>query len=450
VKRDVPHILLVNPWIHDFAAYDFWAKPMGLLSLAALLRYNGLTVSYIDCLDRFHPQASPTDPSERYGRGPYLKTPIPKPAGLQDIPRTFSRYGIKPQWFTEDLRAMQPPDLIMMTSMMTYWYTGVQETIGIIRKIFGGTPIILGGIYASLCQAHALKNSGADAVFSGPAEQHLLKLIAQYTGFAVKPNFNPQQLDTYPYPALDFQNKINYVPLLTSKGCPYNCSYCASHFLNPNRMWRSPRSVIDELQFWHQKYKATDFILYDDAFLVDAAKHAIPILEEILRATIRVRFHTPNAVHIRGISQKTARLLFQAGFKTLRLGLETAEFDHRETIDNKVTADDFRLAADCLKRAGFENHQVGAYLLTGLPGQDIRSIERSIQTVKETGITPILAYYAPIPNTKMWPSAKAASRYDLEADPIYTNNAIIPCQAQTFNWKTISHLKELASVSNTE
>ena len=48
MKRDVPHILLVNPWIHDFAAYDFWAKPMGLLTLAALLRSHDFYVSYID------------------------------------------------------------------------------------------------------------------------------------------------------------------------------------------------------------------------------------------------------------------------------------------------------------------------------------------------------------------------------------------------------------------
>ena len=40
-----PHILLVNPWIHDFAAYDFWAKPLGLLVLAALLRQHGFQVS---------------------------------------------------------------------------------------------------------------------------------------------------------------------------------------------------------------------------------------------------------------------------------------------------------------------------------------------------------------------------------------------------------------------
>ena len=82
-----PHILLINPWIHDFAAYDFWAKPLGLLVLAALLRQHGCTVSYIDCLDRFHPRAPATDPQRRCGRGPYLKTRLPKPAALPDVPR---------------------------------------------------------------------------------------------------------------------------------------------------------------------------------------------------------------------------------------------------------------------------------------------------------------------------------------------------------------------------
>jgi hypothetical protein len=45
--------------------------------------------------------------------------------------------------------------------------------------------------------------------------------------------------------------------------------------------------------------------------------------------------------------------------------------------------------------------------------------------------------------------AKAASRYDLEADPIFTNNSILPCQTEAFNWKTVSDLKELASGSAT-
>ena len=444
MKRDVPHILLVNPWIHDFAAYDFWAKPMGMLTIAALLRYHGVSVAYIDCLDRFHPKAPKADPAARYGRGPYLKTRIAKPSTLIDIPRYFSRYGIKPQWFKDDLQKQDKPDLALVTSLMTYWYPGVQETIEMIKSIFPKTPLVLGGIYARLCPEHAQTHAGADDIAIKPAEKNLFSLVHHYTGFSMSLAFNPENLDVYPYPALDLQTKINYAPLLTSRGCPFNCSYCASHLLEPKRMLRSSESVIGEIEHWHKKYGVNDFALYDDAFLVDAEAHAIPILEEIIKTNLQIRFHTPNAVHIRGITQNTARLMFKAGFTTLRLGLETLEFDHREKIDKKVSAEEFKRAVNCLKEAGFEQHQVGAYLLVGLPDQNMKSVAHSIQSVKQNGIAPVLAYYTPIPHTALWPKAVAASRYNLESDPIFTNNAILPCHKEPFSWNTITDLKQLA------
>ena len=440
---DTPHILLINPWIHDFAAYDFWAKPMGLLTIASMLRHHGIKVSYIDCLDRFHPHAPKTDPSARYGRGPYLKTRIPKPSGLNDVPRYFSRYGIKPQWFKEDLLKQGRPDLVLVTSLMTYWYPGVQETIGIIRSVLSQTPIVLGGIYARLCPEHARNSSGADHVADGPAVKNLFALVHRFTGYSVSPLFNPAVPDDYPYPALDLQTKLNYIPLLTSRGCPFRCAYCASRFLEPKRLLRSPEAVIEEIGYWQKTYGLSDFVLYDDAFLVDADQHAIPILEGILRTGIKVRFHTPNAVHIRGINAQTARLMFETGFTTLRLGLETAEFDQREEIDIKVSEHEFKRAVNCLRKAGFKRNQVGAYLLVGLPGQKLDTAKRSIDFVKQIGITPIAAYYTPIPHTALWSKAVAASRYDLESDPIFTNNAVIPCQKQPFDWETIRSLKEL-------
>ncbi|MGD8410490.1 MAG: radical SAM protein [Desulfobacterales bacterium] len=449
MTKDAPHILLVNPWIHDFAAYDFWAKPLGLLTLTGLLRAHNVAVSYIDCLDRFHPKAPASNPTARWGRGPYLKSPIKKPPGLKDVQRRFSRYGIKPRWLAEDLRTMPEPDLVLVTSLMTYWYTGIQETIELLREIFPKTAIILGGIYASLCTDHARKHAGADDVVAGPAEKAVFDVVAQHTGFRVTARFNPQQLDTYPYPAYDLQNRINYVALLTSRGCPFKCAYCAAHLLSPTRLWRSPDSVLEEIKFWHRAHQIEDFVLYDDAFLVDAEQHALPLLEKIIQTDLGLRFHTPNAVHIRSLTAETAQLLFRSGFTTLRLGLETAEFETRDPIDHKVTQNDFKRATGYLKDAGFTKDQVGAYLLMGLPGQDLAAVERSIHAVQATDITPILAYYSPIPHTAMWPEAVAASRYDLAADPIFTNNSILPCQSETFNWGTISALKELASDSNT-
>ena len=440
---DIPNILLINPWIHDFAAYDFWAKPLGILRLAAILREHGISVHYIDCLDRFHPKARKTDPYLRNGRGMYLKTRIPKPEGLEDVSRNFSRYGILPEWFREDLYSVPKPDLVLITSLMTYWYPGVQETICVIREIFPDVPIVLGGIYAGLCQDHAAKHSGADEVVTGPGEDILLGIVEKYSGFSVRPRFVPDDPNTFPYPAFDLQRKIPYIPILTSTGCPFSCAYCASSFLNPGRMRRKPQLAVKEIKYWHEKYNVSDFAFYDDALLTDAESHIIPMLEDIVSLQLPLRFHTPNAIHIRNITPEIARLMFRADFRTLRLGLETTAYEERSEWDRKVTEEEFMRAVSCLKEAGFTEKEIGAYLLIGLPHQSLRSVEESVRTVRKSGITPVLAYYTPIPHTRLWEQAVAVSRYDLEADPIFSNNTIFPCSDTPLSWETIFYLKNL-------
>ncbi len=440
-----PHILLVNPWIHDFAAYDVWAKPYGLLSLAAILRAHGLNVTYIDCLDRFHPEMKYGDPGARHGRGPYLKTRLPNPRGLENIQRKYSRYGIPPQWFRADLAALpSPPDLILVTSLMTYWYPGVFETISHLKEMFPDTPLILGGIYARLCADHAKKYANADLVATSNGDD-LLSLVEAYTGHRTSPLFDLNDPDALPYPAFDLQHKINYVPILTTRGCPFDCAYCASGFLEATLRRRSPQNVIREVLHWHDQYGVADFVLYDDAFLIDAPNHALPILEGIIRSGRKLFFHTPNALHIRSINEQTASAMFHAGFHTLRLGLETAIFENRTRLDRKVNEEEFFQAVNCLKKAGFKSDQIGAYLLVGLPGQSLTAVKQSIQIVKTAGITPIPTHYTPIPHTALWPEALAQSRYDLESDPIFTNNAIFPCQQEEFAWEIISQLKIAAS-----
>lgn len=443
-KADSPNILLVNPWIHDFAAYDFWARPYGLLFLGGLLRRHGARVSFIDCLNRFHPQAPRIDPHARHGRGPYPKSPIPKPHGLVDVNRTYSRYGILPQWLEEDLAALPaPPDLILVTSIMTYWYGGVAETIARLKGRFPEVPLILGGIYTRLCGDHARANSGADGVADDNGES-LFDLVKRHTGYDPGPCPDLADLDGLPYPVFDLQQVIPFIPLLTTRGCPFDCAYCACRVLQPDFLRRSPGSVAEEIDYWHGRHGVIDFAFYDDALLVDARQHAIPLLEEIIRKKMPVCFHTPNAVHIRGICAQTATLMHRAGFKTLRLGLETTAFEGRARLDRKVTEAEFVKAVGHLKRAGFKAEQVGAYLLVGLPGQSVAAVRDSIEVVKSTGITPVLAHYTPIPHTRLWPEAVKASRYDLTADPIFCNNAIFPCQRMNFSWNTLSVLKDLA------
>jgi radical SAM superfamily enzyme YgiQ (UPF0313 family) len=331
---------------------------------------------------------------------------------------------------------------------MTYWYTGVRETVAVVKEFFPETPAILGGVYATLCRDHACRWSGADEVFPGAAEAAVLSLVQAHTGWTTTPLFNPDRLDSYPFPAFDLQHQIPCVPLLTTRGCPFACAYCAAHLLEPRRLRRSSASVVAELSHWHRQWRVSDFVLYDDAFLADPDGHALPVLEAVVRSGLGVRFHTPNALHIRGITPEAARLLFRAGFRTLRLGLETADFADRD-FDRKVTAAEFDRALRALKEAGFSGRQVGAYLLVGLPGQAAAAVARSIAAVRRAGITPVLAYYTPIPGTALWDRAVASSRYDLAADPLCANHAVLPCRREPFDWRWLAALKRQVEVGDT-
>ena len=77
--------LLVYPWIYDFAAYDLWLKPLGLLYIASILRNLGVKVSFIDCLDRHHESLSPSSGNsvslQKYGCGRYYYEEVFSTAG---------------------------------------------------------------------------------------------------------------------------------------------------------------------------------------------------------------------------------------------------------------------------------------------------------------------------------------------------------------------------------
>lgn len=441
MPRDVPHVLLVNPWIHGFAAYDAWARPLGLLAIAARLRAGGLRVSWVDCLDRFHPRLPPGLPRKADGRGAFLRTVLPTPPALADVTRRYARYGIDPAWLAEDLGRLPRPDLVLIGSGMTYAYPGVRETIRHVRAAFPGVPVWLGGIYATLCPDHARRFAGADRVFCGPADAELERAVAAQTGYAFSGGPPPDDLDAAPWPAYDLERRIPAVALRTSRGCPFACAYCAAHLLDPDRRVRSPASVAAEIAHWHRGFGVSDFVLYDDAFLPRPEGHGAAVLEAIAAAGLPVRLHTPNALHARGITRETARLLRRAGFATVRLGVETTAFARRADLDRKIDAEDFRRAAEALRAAGYRPPAAGAYLLAGLPGEDEKDIVRSIAAVSAAGLLPVLAWYSPIAGTALWPRACAASRYDLASDPLFADPAIVPCRKEPFDWGWITRLK---------
>jgi radical SAM superfamily enzyme YgiQ (UPF0313 family) len=430
---------LINPWIYDFAAYDFFARPLGLLYLAGWLRAQGYAVHFLDCLGAPHARTGP------FGTGRYPKEIIPPPPALKGITRRYGRYGISEAAFREHLARVPTPAAILVTSLMTYWYPGVVAAIHLARERFPGVLVILGGIYATLCPEHAQKHSGADRVVTGPGEAAILGILAEATGFAPPgPTFSDREdLDSRPYPALDLLDHPSFIPILTSRGCPLDCTYCASRQLQPTYRRRDPLAAAAELIYWQDRWGIVDAAFYDDALLLAATDHLLVILEELAGRGRTFRFHTPNGLHARFITREVAGWLKRANFATLRLGVETTALGEAR-LDAKLQAGELEAALAYLKEAGFTPAEMGVYLLIGLPDQEEAEVAASILRVKELGAAPILAQYSPILGTALWPRALATSRFDLTADPLFHNNSLFPCWPK-FSWERYTRLKRLAA-----
>lgn len=438
-------VILINPWIYDFAAYDLWSKPLGLLYLASYLREQDISTHVIDCMDPYDPEMSKRvngnkPVRKKYGTGKYNRKEITKPDSLKGINRRYSRYGIDPDIFKIHLKNIKNPSAILVTSLMTYWYPGVIEAISIAKEIHPEVPVILGGIYARLCRNHALEHSGADVV----ADEVTLDNIKEFSnilaeaGIECNGNVEINSL----YPAFDTYYRTDYICLMTSSGCPYNCKYCASNFLYPSFSRRNPDDVAGEIEYWNKRHNITDFAFYDDALLIDPESHIIRILEKVKQRGLKVRFHTPNAIHVKELSYDIAALLFSSGFKTIRLGLETSDFNIHKKLDNKVSQGDFERAVKNLLRSGYGKKDIGAYILMGLPGQSVESVEDTIKFADESGATPYLAEYSPLPETPLWDEAVISSEYDINGDPIFHNNTILSCWDEEKRQK-VTYLKSM-------
>ncbi|MDZ7265501.1 MAG: radical SAM protein [candidate division KSB1 bacterium] len=439
------NILLVNPWIYDFAAYDFWIKPIGLLSIGNILERHGYQTHLIDCLDRWHP-FNPSLKNKKYGTGKFIRTEVEKPAILKHIPRRYCRYGMPLDVFEKSLAALPSPEVILVTSMMTYWYPGVRQAIRILKEKYPTIPLILGGVYATLNYDHALKNMGADYVISGAGEIAALQLVAKLTG---------QSCDTtsevkaeFPHPSFRYYFRLASVPILTSTGCPYHCSFCASQLLSGKFRQRNPEEVIAEIEYLYRRRHVRQIAFYDDALLMNAERHLMPILEGVLRKRIHVNFHTPNGMHPKLMTRELAQLMFQTNFKTLRLSYESGSASRQADMGFKVTDDSLATAIDHLQAAGFRRHDLEVYVIMGLPDQTVAEVVHSMFNVAKLGARVKLTTFSPIPGTRDWKRAIESGLISPEIDPLLTNDSIFPLARPEFPYDMFQQIKSLSKVLN--
>ena len=426
--------LLINPYIYDVSAYNFWSAPLGLLYVGSILRENGVRVDLIDCLA--------VDETKRKadGRAPFVRSRVEKPPSAGSIKKRFKRYGISPAVLQGKLLAVEEPDLVLVTCCMTYWYPGAVEAVTLAREAFRRARVVVGGIYPSLCREHAAAHLGADLTVSGADLRPLYAFIEEALAMSLTFKPDPQDLEGLPYPAFDLCGTPFFVPLLTSLGCVHRCTYCATPYLHPRRTRRSPRSVLDEICHWQER-GTSRFALYDDNFLFARETHAKELLRMVQRLPNPVSFYNPNALNASMIDEEVAVLLRGAGFSEVRLGLETADPNLQRTTGGKVDRRAFEKAAGFLRLAGFDGSAICAYVLAGLPLQESSDVKRTIDYVAGLGLRVSLAPYSPIPHTRLYDAHQAVARYPIAREPLLQNNALFPFAWDGFTERDMEQLK---------
>lgn len=432
VYKTMKNILLVNPWIYDFAAYDLWLKPWGLLKISTILKKNGFNVYFVDAMDRRHVLINKKNKDFVDGTGKFPFKEIKKPKIIKDVPRKYKRYGLSSELFKRALPEADI-DIILVSSGMTYWYLGAFKTIRMLKKRYKGVPIVLGGVYATLEYKHALKNSGANYVLGNKELEKLSEILGSSCDFSFQ-NILNESID------YSWYQDASYGVLRISLGCPFNCAYCAQKLLSPPFFFKNMDSALEEITvLWERGIR--NFAFYDDALLVDE-EYITSYLEKIILKGIEARFYTPNGLHARYVTEKTARLMKKAHFIDPILSLETVKDNNPGFRHNKVTKEDLENAVFFLKKAGYKTGEYWVYLMLGAPGDSLEDVKDSIEFVNSLGGKVSLSEFSPIPGT---PAAEKFT--EVLKEPLLQNNSIFPLFDQA-KWKDIRFLKHYAHELN--
>jgi radical SAM superfamily enzyme YgiQ (UPF0313 family) len=392
-------VLLIQPPVEDFYQTTIRTLPVGLLYLAASLKQGGIEVEILDCQATEKKQTIEVPPEFAYLKRYY------RPGNLSPF-KLFSHYrhyGLPWEEIRERIRAAQA-DMIGVSSLFTPFYREALRVAAIAKELDPARPVILGGAHVNACPEQVLSNPNVDFILLGEGERTLPELITalgdgrlsavdSICGIGYKTNGKihlPEHgdliddLETLPLPARELIDPARYTlggkrltMLVTSRGCPYHCTFC-SIFLTAGRQFRtrSINSIIDEMKFCRVHFGTEIFDIEDDNFSFDqkrAAKILAAIREEFGEEQIELL--AMNGISAANISEPLVEEMKRTGFRALNLALVTSDKQQQRATKRPGSTSHFDRVVEKAAVAGME---MVNYVILGLPDSTIDEMLDSI------------------------------------------------------------------------
>lgn len=183
--------------------------------------------------------------------------------------------------------------------------------------------------------------------------------------------------------------------IMTSRGCPYHCTYCASR---KGISYRSIDNVMKEIVLVKKKYGTTQFTFKDDSFTVDKNR-VRQLCEELIKNELKIKWECNTRVDL--INEELLLIMKKAGCNFIKVGIESGSARIlKKTMNKGITLDQSRRAARLFNKVGI--HWTG-YFMMGVNGETVSDIYKTLKFMKE--LKPNLALigvYEPMPGTVMF------------------------------------------------
>ena len=267
---------------------------------------------------------------------------------------------------------------------------------------------------------------GADYILIGEGEITLADLIASLSGQSPTPAGEIEgvvssdtsngsvaarqplrDLDQLPFPAWDlvdvkkyrelWQSRHGYysVNMVTTRGCPYHCNWCAKPIYGQRYHSRSPESVIEELKWLRQRQQPDHVWFADDIFGLKRGW-----IERFSDLVCENQIQTPFKCLLRTdlVSERIAEKLAAAGCRTVWVGAESGSQKILDAMDKGTRLEDTHRATKQLQRVGIK---VGFFLQFGYPGEGWSDVQQTLRMVRDCGPDEIgISVSYPLPGTK--------------------------------------------------
>jgi len=222
--------------------------------------------------------------------------------------------------------------------------------------------------------------------------------------------------DTYPrVPQGVFFREFPVAPVITSRGCPFECGFCSVAALKGKTVrFRSPELIADEIQLLKDQFGVREIQFIDDNFTI-SRKHVLSVCETMLARNLRIPWTCPNGVRVDTLEDDIIEAMKAAGCYSFSVGLETAAPEMLERMNKHL---DLGRALDTINRVVRKGIEVNGFFVLGYPGDSRENIEETIRLARQLPLTRAnFMLFTPFPGSREYDrlSRMSDNRYREEA-----------------------------------